>query len=34
MEPKGNLIELITFLKYSLTEVIGHKTGNMRQKFS
>ena len=26
MEPKGNLIELSTFLKYGLTEVIGHKT--------
>ena len=26
MEPKGNLIELSTFLKYDLTEVIGHKT--------
>ena len=26
MEPKGNSIELSTFLKYGLTEVIGHKT--------
>ena len=26
MEPKGNLIELSRFLKYGLTEVIGHKT--------
>ena len=25
MEPKGNLIELSTFFKYGLTEVIGHK---------
>ena len=26
MEPKGNSIELSTFLKYGLTEVISHKT--------
>ena len=26
MEPKSNSIELSKFLKYSLTEVIGHKT--------
>ena len=26
MEPKGNSIELSTFLKYGLTKVIGHKT--------
>ena len=26
MEPKGNSIELSTFLKYGLIEVIGHKT--------
>ena len=26
MEPKGNLINLSTFLKYGLTKVIGHKT--------
>ena len=26
MEPKGNSIELNTFLKYGLTELIGHKT--------
>ena len=26
MGPKGNSIELSTFLKYGLTEVIGHKT--------
>ena len=26
MEPKGNSIELSTFLKYGLTEVISQKT--------
>ena len=26
MEPKGNSIELSTFLKYGLSDVIGHKT--------
>ena len=26
MEPRGNLIELSTFLKYGLTEVTSHKT--------
>ena len=26
MEPKGNSIELSTFIKYGLTKVIGHKT--------
>ena len=26
MEPKGNSIELRTFLKYGLNEIIGHKT--------
>ena len=26
MEVKGNSIELSTFLKYGLTDVIGHKT--------
>ena len=26
MNPKGNWIKLSIFLKYDLTEVIGHKT--------
>jgi len=30
MKPKGNSVELSTFLKYGLTEVIGFKTVETR----
>ena len=32
MEPKGNSIELSTFLKHGLTKVIGHKTVETARK--